>query len=124
MNWYLDVLGNKYAVFYGRARRAEYWFFVLFNILISIALGVVDGLTGTLNPMTGIGLLGGVYAIAVIVPGMAVTVRRLHDTGRSGWWVLLALIPIIGGLVLLYFLVLDSDPGSNDYGDCPKSEVA
>lgn len=120
MNWYLEVL-NKYAVFSGRARRKEYWFFVLFNILISIMLNIVDGLTGTLNPVTGIGVLGGVYMIAIMIPGIAVAVRRLHDTGRSGWWLLISLIPVIGGLVLLYFLVLDSDPETNEYGECPKN---
>ena len=120
MDWYLAVL-NKYAVFEGRARRKEYWFFVLFNILISIALGIVDRVTGSFDPLSGVGLLGGLYAIALIVPGLAVTVRRLHDTNRSGWWVLLPLIPIIGGLVLFYFLVLDSNPNSNEYGDSPKA---
>jgi len=120
MNWYLEVL-NKYAVFSGRARRKEYWFFVLFNVLISLLLSIADGLTGTLNPLTGVGVLGGVYMIAIMIPSIAVAVRRLHDTGRSGWWLLISLIPVVGGLVLLYFLVLDSDPASNEYGECPKN---
>ncbi len=120
MNWYFEVL-NKYAVFNGRARRKEYWFFVLFNVLISLLLSIADGLTGTLNPLTGVGVLGGVYMIAIMIPSIAVAVRRLHDTGRSGWWLLISLIPIVGGLVLLYFLVLDSDPESNEYGECPKN---
>lgn len=120
MNWYFEVL-NKYAVFNGRARRKEYWFFVLFNVLISLLLSIADGLTGTLNPLTGVGVLGGVYMIAIMIPSIAVAVRRLHDTGRSGWWLLISLIPVVGGLVLLYFLVLDSDPESNEYGECPKN---
>ncbi len=120
MNWYLGVL-KKYAVFEGRARREEYWFFVLFNILISMALALIDWFTGNVDPETGIGLLGGLYAIGVMIPGMAVSVRRLHDTGRCGWWLLITLIPVIGALVFLYFMVLDSNAGSNEYGQSPKS---
>ena len=122
MNWYLDVLKNKYAMFNGRARRKEYWFFVLFNILASIALGIVDGITGTFNDEMGVGLLGGIYWLAVLIPAIAVAVRRLHDTGRTGWWLLLCLIPVIGGLVLLIFMVFDSEPGDNQYGPNPKLE--
>lgn len=120
MNWYLDVLKNKYAMFNGRARRKEYWFFVLFNILASIALGIVDSITGTFNDDMGVGLLGGIYWLAVLIPAIAVAVRRLHDTGRTGWWLLLAFIPVIGGLVLLIFMVFDSEPGDNQYGPNPK----
>jgi len=119
MNWYLEVL-NKYAVFEGRARRKEYWFFILFNILISSVLGTADWIMGTFNPQTGVGLFGGLYMIAILIPGLAVTVRRLHDTGRSGWWFLITLIPLLGGLVLLYFVVSDSDSGQNEYGPSPK----
>lgn len=122
MNYYIGVLKN-YAVFGGRARRAEYWYFFLFNILVSIALAVVDGLTGTLSPELGIGLLGGIYALAVLIPGIAVAVRRLHDTGRTGWWVLIGLIPLIGAIVLIVFLAMDSTPGSNQYGPNPKTGV-
>jgi uncharacterized membrane protein YhaH (DUF805 family) len=123
MNWYLQAL-KKYTVFTGRARRKEYWFFVLFNILISAALSVVDYLTGTYNSNYGMGLLGGLYALGVLLPAIAVTIRRLHDTGRSGWWILIALVPIIGGIVLLIFMVLDSQPGDNAYGPSPKTEPA
>lgn len=119
MNWYLEVL-KKYAVFSGRARRAEYWWFALFNLLASIALGIVDGLTGMFNPEAGIGLLGGLYTLAVLLPSLAVLVRRLHDTNRSGWWVLIALIPLIGAIVLLVFVLLDSQSGENQYGPNPK----
>ncbi len=119
MNWYLEVF-RKYAVFSGRARRKEYWFFVLFNILATIALAIIDGITGTYNPTAGMGLLGVIYAIAVVIPSFSVLFRRLHDTGRSGWWLLILLVPLIGVLVLLYFLVLDSQEGENDYGPSPK----
>ena len=121
MNWYLDVL-KKYAVFSGRARRKEYWFFVLFNIIASIVLAIVDTMTGTMSEAYGIGLLGGIYSLLVLIPGIAVSVRRLHDTDRSGWWLLLAFIPLIGAIVLLVFMVLDSTPGDNRFGPNPKGQ--
>ncbi len=123
MNWYFDVL-KKYAVFSGRARRKEYWFFVLFNIIISIILAVIDGVTGTLDPESGMGLLGLVYTLAILIPALAVSVRRLHDTGRSGWWLLLLLIPLIGTIVILIFMVQDSKPEENQYGPSPKTASA
>jgi uncharacterized membrane protein YhaH (DUF805 family) len=119
MNWYMDVL-RKYAQFSGRARRKEYWFFVLFNTIISLLLAVVDGLAGTFDPESGWGLLSGIYGLAVLIPSIAVGVRRLHDTGRSGWWLLLFLIPIIGTIVIIIFLVLDSEEEENKYGVSPK----
>lgn len=119
MNWYLDVL-KKYAVFNGRARRKEYWYFTLFNIIFSIALAVADVATGNFNPEGGVGLFGGIYTLAVLIPGIAVSIRRLHDTNRRGWWLLIALIPIIGAIVLLIFMIEDSTPGHNDYGPNPK----
>ncbi|MFC1503191.1 DUF805 domain-containing protein [Pseudomonadota bacterium] len=120
MNWYLHVLKN-YAVFRGRARRQEYWYFFLFNILISIAFSFVDTLLATPGTEQGAGVLGTIYSLAVLIPSIAVGVRRLHDTGRTGWWMLIGLIPLIGALVLIYFFVLDSQPGSNEYGVNPKN---
>ena len=119
MSWYLEVL-KKYAVFNGRARRMEYWMFILFNIIITVVLALIDYLTGTFSPRAGVGLLGGLYALAVLIPSLAVTVRRLHDIGRTGWWILIGLIPVIGGIVLLIFMVLDSESGTNEYGPNPK----
>lgn len=121
MNWYLEVL-RKYAVFDGRARRKEYWYFFLINTVISIFLAFIDSFTGTVSEDVGIGLLDGLYALAVLIPGTAVTVRRLHDTDRSGWWILIGLIPVIGGIALLVFMVLDSTPGDNQYGPNPRVE--
>jgi uncharacterized membrane protein YhaH (DUF805 family) len=121
MNWYLEVL-KKYAEFNGRARRKEYWFFFLISTVISIILAVIDSFTGTISEEAGLGLLSGIYALAVLIPGLSVTVRRLHDTDRSGWWILIGLIPIIGGIALLIFMVLDSTPGGNQYGPNPKVE--
>lgn len=122
MNWYIEVL-KKYVVFRGRARRREYWYFFLFNILISIALGFIDGVTGMLDPTTGIGTLGGIYSLAVFLPSIAVAVRRLHDIGRTGWWLLIILIPIIGALTLLVFSLFDSQEGDNEYGENPKAVI-
>ena len=119
MNWYLEVL-KKYAVFSGRARRKEYWYFSLFNLLITIVLAVIDGMTGTLIAEANIGLCGGIYALAILIPFLAVSVRRLHDTDRSGWWLLIALIPLIGAIVILVFMVQDSKPNENQYGSNPK----
>jgi uncharacterized membrane protein YhaH (DUF805 family) len=120
MNWFLECLSKKYAVVEGRARRKEYWFFTLFYCLGLIVLMIVDGITGTLSERAGIGLLSGVFVLATLVPYIAVTVRRLHDTDRSGWWILLSLIPLIGGLVLLVFMLVDSQPGANRFGPNPK----
>lgn len=119
MEWYLKVLRN-YAVFQGRAQRKEYWMFYLFNVLIVFVLALFDAMIGTADPTTGWGLFSGLYSLAVLVPAIAVSIRRLHDTGRSGWWLLVGFIPVIGFLVLLVFMVLDSEPGENQYGPNPK----
>lgn len=121
MRWYLKVL-KQYADFQGRARRREYWWFFLVNLLITIGLSVVDYAAGLVDPTTGYSLLAGLYSLAILLPSFAVSVRRLHDTGRRGWWLLLGLVPVIGPLVLLYFFVQDSDPGHNEYGPNPKEQ--
>jgi uncharacterized membrane protein YhaH (DUF805 family) len=121
MDWYLGVL-KKYTVFTGRARRREYWMFVLFNIIISVVLSIIDRVIG--NPEMGLGILGTLYALAVLVPSLAVGVRRLHDTNRSGWWLLIGLIPCIGFIVLIIFTVQDSQAGDNQYGPNPKAASA
>lgn len=122
MNWFLVVL-KKYATFSGRAQRAEYWYFLLFSTLIVIALSVIDGMTGSYNEDTGWGLLSGLYSLAVLLPSIAVGARRLHDTSRTGWWLLIGLIPVIGTIILIVFFVLDSTPGDNAYGPNPKGIV-
>ena len=123
MNWYLAVLKN-YVGFSGRARRMEYWMFWLINLIVTIVLICVDYMMGTANPMTGLGMLSGLYALAVFLPNLAVCVRRLHDTDRSGWWILISLIPLIGLIVLLVFLFSDGTPGDNKYGPSPKAAAA
>jgi uncharacterized membrane protein YhaH (DUF805 family) len=119
MDWYLKVL-KAYAVFTGRARRKEYWMFVLISVLIAIGLAVLDVVLGL--RVGGKGLLSTLYSLAVLIPALSVAVRRLHDTNRSGWWLLLGLLPVVGSLVLLVFFVLDSTPGTNRFGPNPKSE--
>lgn len=123
MDWYLAVL-KQYAVFSGRARRKEYWFFFLFNFIANVILGVVDYMTGTFSETLSMGLLSGIYTVAVLIPSIAVSVRRLHDTNRSGWWLLIALVPFIGPLVVLIFMVLDGTPGDNRFGPDPKALTA
>jgi len=118
MNWYLEVL-KKYAVFNGRARRKEYWMFFLFNIIIAAVLAIIDTYL-----FGGPSFLYGLYVLAVLLPALGVMVRRLHDTGRTGWWVLVLFIPLIGHIVMLVFLVLDSQPGDNQYGPNPKGAAA
>lgn len=112
MNWYMEVL-RKYAEFSGRATRQEYWMFVLVNFLIAFAIAFIEGMAGST------GVLSMVYALAVFIPSLAVLVRRLHDTGKSGWWVLIAFIPLAGAIVLLIFAVLPSDSNENQFGPYP-----
>jgi uncharacterized membrane protein YhaH (DUF805 family) len=123
MNWYLEVL-KKYAVFSGRAQRKEYWYFCLFNLIIGLIFTGLDSLTGTFSAEAGMGILGFIYSLAIMIPGLAVTVRRLHDTDRTGWWLFITLIPIIGGIVLLVFLVQDGTPDENRFGLNPKIVAA
>ena len=113
MEWYLQVL-QKYTVFDGRARRKEYWMFALINGLIAIGLVVVEGLVG------GPGILAMLYWLAVLLPSIAVSIRRLHDTGRPGLWLLLGLIPFIGWIIVLVLMVLEGDAEQNEYGPNPK----
>lgn len=123
MNWYLKVL-KQFADFNGRARRQEYWMFVLFNLLFVFIAGMLDRVLNLADPATGIGPLYGLYILAVFIPGIAVSIRRLHDIGKSGWMLLLALIPIIGGIWLLVLMVREGDRGENKYGPDPKSVVS
>lgn len=107
MNWYFDVL-KKYAVFQGRARRKEYWMFFLFNVIIAFVLGFVSGMLRT-------PILSYLYTLAVLVPGIAVGVRRMHDTDHSGWWLI---VPIVN----LVFACIEGTPGPNRFGPNPKLE--
>ena len=117
MSWYLEVL-KKYAVFSGRARRKEYWMFILFNFIFTIVAGIIDAIIG--SP----GIIYLLYCLAVLIPSLAVSIRRLHDTDRSGWWFLIGFVPFIGAVVLIVFFVLDSTPGENRFGPNPKEAAA
>ena len=121
MNWYLDAWKN-YVNFQGRARRKAYWMFVLFNLIALVVLSFIEGAIG-LSGENGYGILTGLYTLAMILPLIALAVRRLHDTGRSGWWILIGLVPLIGPIVLIVFYVTDSQPGTNEYGPNPKESA-
>jgi len=118
MNWYLAVI-NKYVDLSGRARRKEYWMFFVFNIIISFVVALVGGLIGGRDGLLTVSLPG-LYTLFIFLPSLAVTVRRLHDTNRSGWWILISLVPFFGALILFVFTILDSDPDTNTYGPNPK----
>jgi len=122
MNWYLAVLKN-YAGFSGRARRKEYWMFVLFYSIFAVVAIILDKLLGTSFEEASYGLIYCLYALAFFIPGLAVAVRRLHDIGKSGWLILIVLIPLIGAIWLLVLMLTDSTPGANEYGPNPKEVV-
>jgi uncharacterized membrane protein YhaH (DUF805 family) len=115
---------SSYATFSGRARRSEFWWFALFMLLVGIVTGILDAVLGTRAGDSGIGIINLVASLALLLPNLAVSVRRLHDTGRSGWWILIGLIPVIGTITLLVFFVIDSQQGSNKYGESPKAQEA
>lgn len=106
----IKVCFSKYVDFNGRAARSEYWWFILFTVLLMCAGDIINHKLGLL------------LSLATLLPSIAVAVRRLHDTDRSGWWLLLALIPIIGGLVVLYFLILEGKE-PNRFGSAPASQA-
>ncbi|WP_164669767.1 DUF805 domain-containing protein [Virgibacillus doumboii] len=116
MYWYAKVIKN-YFEFDGRARRKEYWMFTLVNALIILAISIFETVLGM--P----GLIYVLYSVFVFIPGLAVTVRRLHDTGKTGWWVLIGFIPIAGAIVLIVFECIDSYPYENKYGPNPKFSI-
>jgi len=121
MSWYIKVLKN-YAVFSGRARRKEYWMFVLFDFIFTVVLYIIDGFIAIYSNID-IGVLSLIYALGTFIPALAVAIRRLHDTNHSGWWYLIGLLPLTGWIILLIFYVRDSDSTYNDYGPNPKEEV-
>ncbi|MBU3016043.1 DUF805 domain-containing protein [Poseidonibacter lekithochrous] len=118
MNWYFEVL-KKYTVFNGRARRSEFWYFMLFSTIVSVICAILDYIIGS-----DIGMIGLVYSLAVLLPTLAVGARRLHDINKSGWWQLLILIPIIGLIILIVWYAKNSMNETNKYGDNPKATFA
>jgi uncharacterized membrane protein YhaH (DUF805 family) len=119
MNYFTEGF-KKYATFSGRATRSEYWYFTLISMIIGIILIIVDLMIGTYNEDTEIGLISTIFSLALFIPSLAILVRRLHDTNRTGWWFFILLIPIIGFIVLLVFLCIDSKE-DNKYGANPKA---
>ena len=120
---------SNYATFKGRARRSEYWFIQLFLIITNVAVGAIDlvlmnGDVDRFIANGGGGIVGLVWILVTIVPALAVLVRRLHDTGKSGWWVLMGFVPFAGAIVLFVFTVLDSTSGENKYGPSAKDAPA
>ena len=109
MEWYLKVVRDNYANFHGRASRKEYWMFVLFNFIFSIVAVAID-------VILGLGFIFFIYTIGVLIPGMAVTIRRLHDHGKSGWWIFINFIPLIGAIWLLILLASTGSPEDNKFG--------
>ena len=124
MNWFLMALKN-YVGFSGRSRRSEYWYFTLFYLVIAIVLSVLDGIVfGGSVDGKGTPVLSGLFLLAMLLPSIAVGIRRLHDTDRIGWWLLIGMIPILGAIVLIVFFVQDSKPGDNRFGPNPKGVAA
>ncbi|MFV0547901.1 MAG: DUF805 domain-containing protein [Limnobaculum xujianqingii] len=121
MEWFKKCLLEKYADFSGRARRKEYWMFVLFSMIAMVVLMVIGGVLDTIFGSNGIVsmILLVVYALAIFMPSLAVAIRRLHDLDKSGWWYLIAFIPF-GSIVLLVFFCLEGTPGANQFGPASK----
>ena len=124
MDWMLLPL-RRYADFSGRSRRKEYWMFILGVIIVAVVLGIIEGILG-INQMVGgvYGPLTTLFMLAMIIPGIAVQVRRFHDQDKSGWFVLLGLIPFVGGIIVLVFMCLEGTKGPNRFGDDPKGAVS
>jgi len=124
IDWWKKVVLKNYANFTGRARRAEYWYFVLFNLLLIVPFYII-AIVGVTSESTAMSLLGmvvyGIVALGTLIPGLAVAVRRLHDTNRSGWYYFIALIPFVGGIILLVWFCTEGTNGSNNYGTDPKN---
>lgn len=116
MDSYMSVLKN-YATFSGRARRKEYWMFTL----ISTIIYMVPYVTAMVLEVPALAIISGIYILAVLIPTIAVAIRRLHDTDRSGWWILISLVPLVGGLIFLIFMVMDGTAGDNQFGADPKA---
>lgn len=113
---------QNYANFNGRARRSEYWFFVLFTMCVSIILGIISAIfSGSEAMSTILSVITGIFSLAILVPQLAVGVRRLHDVGKSGWYFLFGLIPLVGSILLLVWFCTDSQPGDNKFGPNPKN---
>ncbi len=121
MEWMTLPL-KRYADFSGRSRRKEYWMFFLFVIIVAVVIGIIEGILGLTGMIGGVyGPLTLIFALGIIIPSIACQVRRFHDQDKSGWFVLLGFIPLIGGLAVLVFMCLEGTQGANRYGEDPKN---
>ncbi len=120
IDWYKKVVFENYANFNGRARRSEYWWFILANMILAIVAMVIDNVAGITFGQIPYGPVYVLYALAVFLPGLAVTVRRLHDVGKSGWFYFIVLIPLVGAIWLLVLLFTEGEQAENQYGANPK----
>ncbi|TDD55718.1 DUF805 domain-containing protein [Kribbella antibiotica] len=125
MHWFTDVITKQYAQFSGRARRKEFWMFILFSFVISVILGILDSILGldfeTSNKLKAGGVLQYIFALAVLVPTIAISVRRFHDRDKGGWWVLIYLIPCVGWIWFIVWAALEGTVGDNRFGPDPKA---
>lgn len=125
LDYWKNTITKNYANFNGRARRSEYWYYILMNIIIMIGLQILIGIGAATNAPILAGILGIVYliyALGTFIPSLAVAVRRLHDAGKSGWFLLISLIPLIGSIWLLVILCTEGTAGENEYGSDPKNQ--
>lgn len=123
MDWMMMPL-RKYADFSGRSRRKEYWMFLLGVIIVSVVIGIVEGMVGLSGMIGGAyGPLSALFILGIIVPAVAVQVRRFHDQDKSGWWVLLGLVPFVGGIAVIVFMCFEGTKGDNSYGADPKGQA-
>jgi len=118
VTWFQKVVTQHYFDFNGRARRSEFWYYTLCYFIIAIALSILDGMLGFAN------MLASLLALALLLPSLGVGVRRLHDIDRSGWWILIGLIPLVGWIVLIYWYAQPGTAGSNQFGADPKAGTA
>lgn len=117
MQWFIDPIKNQYADFTGRTTRKAFWMFVLFYLLLNVAISIVTGVVG----LEEVGLL---FSLAVLLPAVAITARRLHDIGKSGWWQLVGFVPIIGWIIVIVWNAMPGQDGANTYGPDPREAAA
>lgn len=119
-NYFLYPIKNQYADFSGRTSRKQYWMFALFSFLISLGLSIVENVMGLKASAASTGILSSIYSLVIFLPSLGLAVRRLHDLNKSGWWLLMLFVPIVGWIVLLVFMLTMGDQAENQYGKQPQ----
>lgn len=120
MEYFIKAFKN-YVVFKGRTSRKEFWMFVLFSVIFGVVAVILDSIFGLRDDYTGYGFFSIVFSLAVMLPSLSAEVRRLHDIGKSGWWMFITLVPLIGSIWLIILLVKEGNQGENEYGEAPNS---